>query len=427
MTVQADSPASAGERDAFGRRIIELAARLAQWSETPDGLTCTYLTPAHRAAADDLRELMRAAGMTVEIDGVGNVVGRYAAADPAATKTLIVASHYDTVLNAGSYDGRLGILAGLVAVEHLNRSGRRLPFHLEVIGFAEEEGVRFSAHYIGSSAIAGCFDMRVLQRRDAGGQSVADVMHKAGFDPEAIPSLARRPQDLLGYIEVHIEQGPVLLQEGLPLGIVTSIAGTVRYSVSITGQVGHAGTVPMALRRDAAAAAAEIVLFVERRCAAAPTLVGTVGRLSVPGGAINVIPGRCELSLDIRAADDATRDAATADVLVEIENIARRRKVTIDVKDIQRGSSAPCSQGLQEKFAAALQRASIRPRYLPSGAGHDAVSFSGVTDIGMLFVRCGNGGISHSPLETITAADADVAVRVLLDVLRSFETGGDAR
>src|ERR1700704_143482 len=267
MTVQVDSPASAGERDAFGRRIIELAARLAQWSETPDGLTCTYLTPAHRAAADDLRELMRAAGMTVEIDGVGNVVGRYAAADPAATKTLIVASHYDTVLNAGSYDGRLGILAGLVAVEHLNRSGRRLPFHLEVIGFAEEEGVRFSAHYIGSSAIAGCFDMRVLQRRDAGGQSVADVMHKAGFDPEAIPSLARRPQDLLGYIELHIEQGPVLLQEGLPLGIVTSIAGTIRYGVTINGMAGHAGTVPMALRRDAAAAAAEIVLYVERRCA----------------------------------------------------------------------------------------------------------------------------------------------------------------
>jgi len=422
MTVQANGPAGAGERDAFGRRIIELAARLAQWSETPDGLTCTYLTPAHRAAAADLRELMLAAGMTVEIDGVGNVVGRYAAAD-AAAKTLIVGSHYDTVLNAGSYDGRLGILAGIVAVEELNRSGRRLPFNLDVIGFAEEEGVRFSAHYIGSSAIAGSFDMRVLQRRDAGGQSVADVIHKAGFDPEAIPSLARRPQDLLGYVEVHIEQGPVLLQEGLPLGIVTSIAGTVRYSVTITGQVGHAGTVPMALRRDAAAAAAEIVLFVERRCAAAPTLVGTVGRLSVPGGAINVIPGRCEMSLDIRAADDATRDAAAADVLAEIGDIAGRRKVTIDVKDIQRGPAAPCSPALQEKFTAALQRAGIRPRHLPSGAGHDAVSFSGVTDIGMLFVRCGNGGISHSPLETITAADADVAVRVLLDVLLNFEAG----
>jgi allantoate deiminase/N-carbamoyl-L-amino-acid hydrolase len=324
MAVEGNSAATAGEENAFGRRIIALAHHLAQWSDTPDGLTCTYLTPAHRAVAAELRELMRTAGMTAGIDGVGNVVGRYASDDPGA-KALIVASHYDTVLNAGSYDGRLGILAGLIAVEELSRRGQKLPFHLDVIGFAEEEGVRFSAPYIGSSAIAGRFDMGVLQRRDAGGQSVADVIHKSGFDPEAIPSLARRPQELLGYLEVHIEQGPVLLQEGLPLGVVTSIAGTIRYAVSITGQVGHAGTVPMALRRDAAAAAAEIVLYVERRCAAAPTLVGTVGRLSVPGGAINVIPGRCELSLDIRAADDATRDAAVADVLAEIDRIARRR------------------------------------------------------------------------------------------------------
>jgi beta-ureidopropionase / N-carbamoyl-L-amino-acid hydrolase len=407
-------------QDAFGKRIIDLAARLAQWSESADGLTCTYLTPPHRAVAAELRELMGAAGMTAEIDGVGNVVGRYAAADPAA-KTLIVASHYDTVVNAGSYDGRLGILTGLVAVEELYRSGRRLPFHVDVIGFAEEEGVRFAAHYIGSSAIAGRFDMRLLQHRDASGQSVADVVHKAGFNPEAIPSLARRPQDLLGYLEVHIEQGPVLLQEGLPVGIVTSIAGTARYSVTVVGMAGHAGTVPMALRRDAAAAAAEIVLYVERRCAAAPTLVGTVGRLNVPGGAINVIPGRCDLSLDIRAADNATRDAAVADVLAEIGRIGKRRNVTVEAKEIQLAPAVPCSQPLQAQLAAAVERAGIAPRYLPSGAGHDAVSFSGVTDIAMLFVRCGNGGISHSPRETITAADADLAVRVLLDVLENFE------
>lgn len=415
MVTEAKGAGEAG-KDPHGKRIIELAQRLAQWSESPDGLTCTYLTPMHRAVAAELRDLMRAAGMTAEIDGVGNVVGRYAAADPAA-KALIVASHYDTVINAGNYDGRLGILTGLVAVEELHRSGRRLPFHVDVIGFAEEEGVRFSAHYIGSSAIAGRFDMRLLQYRDAGGQSVADVIHKAGFDPEAVPSLARRPQDLLGYLEVHIEQGPVLLQEGLPVGIVTSIAGTVRYAVTITGMAGHAGTVPMPGRRDAAAAAAEIVLYVERRCAAAPTLVGTVGRLVVPGGAINVIPGRCELSLDIRAADDATRDAAAADVLAEIGRIAKRRNVTIEVKEIQRAPAVPCSPRLQAKLAGAVARAGVRPRHLPSGAGHDAVSFSGVADIAMLFVRCGNGGISHSPLETITAADADVATRILLDVL----------
>jgi hydantoinase/carbamoylase family amidase len=426
MVTEAKSVGSTTGKDALGKRIIELAGRLAQWSDTADGLTCTYLTPAHRKVAAELRDLMSAAGMTAEIDGVGNVVGRYAAADPAA-KTLIIASHYDTVINGGNYDGRLGILTGLVAVEELHRTGRRLPFHVDVIGFAEEEGVRFAAHYIGSGAIAGRFDMQLLQRRDAGGQSVADVIHKAGFDPEAIPSLARRPQDLLGYLEVHIEQGPVLLQEGLPVGIVTSIAGTARYGVTITGMAGHAGTVPMSGRRDAAAAAAEIVLYVERRCATAPTLVGTVGRLNVPGGAINVIPGRCDFSLDIRAADDATRDAAAADVLAEIERIAKRRKVTAEIKEIQRGPAVPCSPPLQAQFAAAVERAGVLPRYLPSGAGHDAVSFSGVTDIAMLFVRCGNGGISHSPLETITAADADIATRILLDVLVNLGIGHDAR
>ncbi len=406
--------------DAFGARIVTLATQLAEWSETPDGLTCTYLTPTHRAVAAQLRDWMEAAGMTARIDGVGNVIGRYAAADPAA-KALIVGSHYDTVLNGGNYDGRLGILTGLVAVEHLNRSGQRLPFHLDVVGFAEEEGVRFSAPYIGSSVIAGRFDRSVLLRRDASGQSVADVIHKAGFDPDNLASLARRPDEMLGYLEVHIEQGPVLLQQDLPVGIVTSIAGTIRYSVTITGTAGHAGTVPMPLRRDAAAAAAEIVLYVEKRCSIAPTLVGTVGRLSVPNGAINVIPGRCELSLDIRAGDDATRDAAVADVLAEIERIAKRRNVTTEIKEIQRGPAVPCSPRIQDKLAAAVERAGIRPFRLPSGAGHDAVMFAGLADVGMLFVRCGNGGISHSPLETITPADAEIAARILIDTIVNFE------
>ena len=405
---------------AFGQRIIDMAARLAEWSDTPDGLSCTYLTPSHRAVAAELQRWMATAGMSVTIDAVGNVIGRYAAADPAA-RALIVGSHYDTVLNAGNYDGRLGILVGLLAFEHLSRTGIKLPFHLDLIGFAEEEGVRFGVPYIGSSAIAGRFDRRVLQRSDATGQSVADLIHKTGFDPDNLGGLARRPEDLLGYLEVHIEQGPVLLQEGLPVGVVTGIAGNIRYAVTITGTAGHAGTVPMTMRRDAAAAAAEIVLFVERRCSAAPTLVGTVGRLSVPHGAINVVPGRCDLSIDIRAGDDATRDAAVSDVLAEIERIGRRRGVKCEVTEVQRGPAVPCSPAMQARFAAAIERAGVNPRYLPSGAGHDAVMFSGLTDVGMLFVRCGNGGISHSPLETIVAADADMATRILVDTIVNFE------
>ena len=393
-----------------------MADALAKLSETPDGLTCTYFSPAHKAAATQLRDVMHAAGLAAEIDAVGNVVGRYAAAD-AAAETLIVGSHYDTVVNAGRYDGRLGILTGIVVAEHLIRAGRRLPFHLDVAGFAEEEGVRFAAPYLGSSAIAGRFDESMLQRRDRSGTSLEAVLREAGTDLATIRKLKRPPQSLRGYLEVHIEQGPVLLEHALPLGVVTSIAGSARFAVTIEGMAGHAGTVPMALRHDAAAAAAEIVLAVEKRCALAPTLVGTVGQLAVPHGAINVIPGRCDLSLDVRAVDDPTRDAAVADILTAVESIAERRGVSAKVVEIARHGAVPCAAPMQTALAQAIGRAGFEAFRLPSGAGHDGEMFAGLTDVGMLFVRCGNGGISHSPRETVTAADADVAARVLLDVL----------
>jgi hydantoinase/carbamoylase family amidase len=404
----------------FGPRILALADQLAKWSEASDNLTCTYLTDAHRAVAAQLRDWMQAAGMTAEIDVLGNVVGRYAAAAPDA-KTLIVASHYDTVRNAGKYDGRFGILAPLVVVEHLNRAGQRLPFHLEVIAFSEEEGVRFGTAYLGSSALTGRFDLRVLELRDASGISVAELIRATGDDPNTIPALARRPKDLLGYLELHIEQGPMLLHENLPVGIVTAIAGGSRFLLTITGASGHAGTTPMTARHDAAAAAAEIVLFVERRCGTAPGLVGTVGRLAVPDGAINVIPGRCELSVDIRADELPKRDAAIADVFAEIERIGKRRGVTIKTTEMQRTPVVPCSPRLQRLLADCITHAGLRPHYLPSGAGHDGILFDGFTDIGMLFVRCGNGGVSHSPLESITADDADISARLLLDVLQKLQ------
>jgi len=407
---------SAAQPGRFGERIIELAHRLAQWSELPEGLMCTYFSPAHKAVAAQLRDWMGAAGLRAGIDAVGNVVGRYPS-DDASAKTLIVGSHYDTVADAGHFDGRLGILTGLVVAEHLHRTGRRLPFHLEVIGFSEEEGVRFAAPYLGSGAIAGRFDDSALVRRDGDDVSLATVLRKEGVDLAAIQALARRPQTLRGYLEVHIEQGPVLLQRGLPVGIVTSISGSARYRVTVSGVAGHSGTVPMSLRRDAAAAAAEVVLAVERRCRAGPNLVGTVGQLTVPHGLINVIPGSCELSLDIRSIDDATRSAATDDIFAAIEEIAGRRKVTASIRELARHRAAPCAPEMQAAWAQAITRAGIEPFYLPSGAGHDAEMFAGVTAMGMLFVRCGNGGVSHSPLETVTADDADIAARILLDVI----------
>jgi beta-ureidopropionase / N-carbamoyl-L-amino-acid hydrolase len=409
------------EPGAFGRRIIELADRLAQWSESPDGLTCTYLSPAHRSVAAEIAALMRSAGLRTEVDAVANVVGRYPARAQSAP-ALILASHYDTVRNAGKYDGRLGVLTALVAAEHLNRVGRKLPFHLDLIAFSEEEGVRFSSSFLGSSAVAGRFDSKLLERCDAGGVSLAAAMRQAGLDPGEIPALGRRRDELAGYLEVHIEQGPVLLDEGLPVGIVGAIAGAVRATITVTGTAGHAGTVPMARRHDAAAAAAELVLYVEKRCAQAPTLVGTVGQLEVPDGAINIVPGRCNLTLDIRAGDDATRDAAVSDIMVEISRIAAQRGVSFECKEVQRTGAVRSSPRLQSVLADAVAAAGVKPRYLPSGAGHDAMMFDGLTDTAMLFVRCGNGGVSHSPREIVTAEDADIAARILLDaVLRLAE------
>ncbi len=359
---------------------------------------------------------MSAAGLNTKIDVVGNVIGRYASTTPSA-KTLIIGSHYDTVTNAGKYDGRLGILTGLVAAEQLIRSRHQLPFHLDVVGFAEEEGVRFSAPYLGSSAMSGRFDPSILQRRDKDGVSLDALLKQEGVELSAINALARPTETLRGYLEIHIEQGPVLLQRHLPVGIVTSIAGVARFRIDITGVAGHAGTVPMPLRHDAAAAAAEIILAVERRCSATETLVGTVGQLTIPQGQINVIPGRCELSLDVRAAEDAIRDAAIADILSTIHDIEQRRGITVNITEIARHAAAPCAASMQSAFAQAVVREGHVPFYLGSGAGHDAEQFSGVTDIGMLFVRCGNGGISHSPLETVSADDVNIAVRVLLDVI----------
>jgi beta-ureidopropionase / N-carbamoyl-L-amino-acid hydrolase len=403
----------------FGPRVLELADHLAQWSETRDSLTCTYLTPAHRRVADELIGLMAAAGMAIEIDAVSNVIARLPSTNPAA-KTVIVGSHYDTVINAGKYDGRLGILVAIVVVDYL-RQCAALPFHVEIIGFSDEEGVRFPVPYIGSSAVAGRFDQTFLERRDANGLRLGDVIRNAGLDPNAIPTLVRSPKTLRAYLEVHIEQGPVLLQHDLPVGVVTAIAGNVRYLVTITGVAGHAGAVPMTMRRDAAAAAAEIVLFVERRCSADPTLRGTVGRLIVPDGATNVIAGLCKLSIDIRSADDQGRDSAAADILTEIDKIAARRGVTVKIAEAMRTPAVPCSQQMVDRLADAIERMGLDVLRLPSGPGHDAVMFDGLTDIGMLFVRCGNGGISHSPLETVTAEDVDIAARVLLDALLHLE------
>jgi allantoate deiminase/N-carbamoyl-L-amino-acid hydrolase len=403
----------------LGAQVMDWCETIGAWSDADTGLTCAYLTPAHRRTAAQIMQWMADAGMEAHIDAVGNVVGRYAAHDPDA-KTLMTGSHYDTVRNGGKYDGRLGILLPIAIVAHLHARGERLPFHLDVVGFAEEEGVRFRSTFLGSSAITGQFDPALLDALDADGIALRDAIRAAGQEPGAIASIARKPEDLLGFVEVHIEQGPVLLERGLPVGVVTAIAGSSRYLVELTGVASHAGTTPMGMRRDAAAAAAEIVLLVEERCSGVPSLVGTVGQLEVPGGSVNVIPGACKLSLDIRAAIDAVRLAAVDDILAGISAICARRGIEEKLWKIVEADAAPCAPRLMDALGAAVERAGV-PRFdLLSGAGHDAMQMAQITEVAMLFTRCGNGGISHNPLETMTADDAELAGQVLLDFLRSY-------
>jgi N-carbamoyl-L-amino-acid hydrolase len=403
---------------ALGNRVFDWADTLAMHSDPGYAergqLTVTYLSDAHRAVAGQLQAWMRdECGFDdVSIDAVGNVVAVYHGADRGARR-LLTGSHYDTVRNAGRYDGRLGILVPMAAVRELARSGRRLPFGIELVAFAEEEGQRYAATFLGSSALIGQFDSRWLDQRDADGVTMREAMRLAALPQEDIARLRRDPATYLGFVEVHIEQGPVLTDADLPLGFVTSINGCVRYMAEIAGIASHAGTTPMRQRHDAAAAAAEIVLEVERRASQAPGVVGTVGMLDVPNGSINVVPGRCLFSLDVRASSDAERDACLHEILGQIEQIAERRGVQASLRETLRAAAAPCDDRWRALWEAAVADLGVPILRLPSGAGHDAMKLHEVMAQAMLFVRGQNGGISHNPLESITSDDADLAVHAM--------------
>ncbi len=402
-----------------GDRILLRCEALARCSEQADGLTRVYLSAEQREANALALAWMREAGMTACLDAVGNVVGRYEGERPGVP-CLMLGSHLDTVRDAGKYDGMLGVVAGIECVACLDAGRRRLPFAVEVVGFADEEGVRFNATLLGSRAVAGTFDPTTLDRVDAGGKTMREAMRDFGLDPAAIASAARRRDDILAYAELHIEQGPVLEDEGLALGVVTAINGGNRFAIELTGMAGHAGTVPMHLRRDSLAAAAEFVLAVERICGVAPELVGTVGKIEALPGAINVIPGRTRMSLDVRAPTDAQRERAVAAIRSAFAGIAERRRIDFDMKQVWDASTSACAPWLQQQFAAAIEGEGLPVRHLPSGAGHDGMAMIAIADIGMLFVRC-KGGISHNPAEAISRDDAEVGARALLRFIQNFQ------
>ncbi len=324
--------------------------------------------------------------------------------------------------NGGKYDGNLGILLGIACVAELDRRGERLPVAIEVAAFADEEGARFQTGLLSSRAMVHGLDPKLLERRDADGITLADAMRAAGLDPARAGEARIDPSTLAAYLEVHIEQGPVLLAEGHALGVVTSIAAGARHAMTVTGEAGHAGTVPMPMRHDALAAAAEMVLAIERRCSAGGSLVGTVGLLEVKDGTGNVIPGQVRFMVDIRAADGDMLAAAQSDVFAELDAIARRRGVRLEGDRTHHVRAVPCTPWIQDAVARAIERATGRSpaRRLASGAGHDAMILAEVAPVGMMFVRCGAGGVSHNPAETVSAEDAGLALSALVELVRAF-------
>ncbi|WP_029528319.1 2-oxo-4-hydroxy-4-carboxy-5-ureidoimidazoline decarboxylase [Polaromonas glacialis] len=384
-------------------------------------LTVTYLTDAHRACAQRLSHWMREeCGFDeVSIDAVGNVVGIYHGSDPQATR-LLTGSHYDTVRNGGKYDGRLGIFVPMACVRELHRQGWRLPFGFEVVGFAEEEGQRYKATFLGSGALTGHFDAAWLDQQDTDGITMREAINHAGLCIDDIPKLQRDPARYLGFVEVHIEQGPVLNEVDLPLGIVTSINGSVRFVGEIIGMASHAGTTPMDRRRDAATAAAELALYVEKRGSSVPHLVSTVGMLEVPNGSINVVPGRCTFSLDIRATTNEVRDACAADTRSALQAICERRGVHYKLEETMRAAAAPSAPKWQQRWERAVETLGLPVFRMPSGAGHDAMKLHEIMPQAMLFVRGLNAGISHNPLESITSDDADLCVRAFQNLLNQL-------
>ncbi|WP_240914136.1 allantoate amidohydrolase [Microbulbifer sp. SH-1] len=391
-------------------RLLQRCELLASITAIEGGICRTYLTEEHRRCNRQVMQWMREAGMETHTDAAGNCWGHYAGSDMDG-QTLLLGSHLDTVPGAGRYDGILGVLAAIEVVARFHRRGRRFPFHIDVVGFADEEGSRFGATLLGSRAVAGQWDSALLALCDAEGVSMAEAFIEFGLDPAKVATASRAGARLLGYWELHIEQGPVLEELDLPLGVVSAIAGARRCLFTLQGSAGHAGTVPMTMRRDAllaAAGAVQLVDAVARRCG----VVATVGNIEVWPGVVNVIPGCCEFTLDIRSGEDQIRDRALAEIIDGIDALCDRSQVAVTYREIHSAAAVACAARLREAGSRALARCGLQDFSLPSGAGHDAMAMAAITDVGMLFLRCA-GGVSHHPEESVDAADVALALDVL--------------
>ena len=414
-----------GFHPSLGHQVWDWQEALAQHSDAgykeKGQLTVTYLTEAHLACCASIQNTMKSAGFDeVFVDAVGNVVGRYHPREIGA-KFLLTGSHYDTVRNGGKHDGRLGIFVPIACVQQLAQQQKRLTVGIEVVAFAEEEGQRYKATFLGSGALLGQFNSDWLHQLDANGISMQDAMKSAGLNVKEIPGIKRNPEDYAGFVEVHIEQGPVLNEMNLPLGVVTSINGSVRYLCEMVGVACHAGTTPMHRRRDAVSAVAELALFMEQRAAADGDSVATIGQLQVPNGSINVVPGRCVFSLDMRAPNDAQRDALECDVLQAMQSICERRGLVCQTERTLCVPAAPSAIEWQHRWESALHDLGVPVFTMPSGAGHDAMKLHEIMPQAMLFVRGENSGISHNPLESTTSDDMQLCIDAFTHLLTQLD------
>lgn len=400
--------------------ILLQCEQLATLTQTPGKVDRRYLTPEHKQCNALVAQWMQQAGLQTEQDQAGNICGVLPGSVPGAG-TFLIGSHLDTVPDAGKYDGILGVLLPIAALKLLNTKQERFPFDIKIIGFADEEGSRFGTTLLGSRAIAGSWNPQWFGLKDSDGIPLEEALRTFGCDPAQIESCSHAQEKLLGYLEVHIEQGPVLEAAGLPLGIVSSIAGARRFLINIDGQAGHAGTVPMALRSDALVATAKAILLIEQ-AALKHGVVATVGRINCTPGAANVIPGYCQISLDIRSGDDALRDVALEDILTGLRALDGNG-IKLVWKEIHSARAVPCKDWIQDLLQVVIEELDLQPLRLLSGAGHDAMCIADICDAGMLFVRC-EGGISHNPAEAITQDDTAITVdafcRVLLQLKQRF-------
>lgn len=402
----------------LGHDILQRLDEAAICSQPGPGVTRTFCSDEHRQVLPLIEKWMQAAGLTTERDAAGNLVGRCPQAR-AGEPTLIIGSHQDTVTNGGKYDGMLGVVLPLAALEAMREAGDDLPYGIEVVAFGDEEGTRFQSTLVGSRALAGTFSDEMLHAEDADGVSMAQALKAFGGDPYQIPALARDSERTLGFFEVHIEQGPILENKNLAVAAVTALTGIERHRLWVTGKAGHAGTTPMEVRQDALVAAAQMVVVVDKHLQATPDLVGVIGKLEVRPNAVNVIPATVEMTFELRSPHDDLRRRGREEIFRRLHDIAGEASLTLDIEQTYEAQSVACADWMIEGIKAAMQRRGITPYSMYSGAGHDGLAMHALTDIGMLFVRC-RDGLSHHPDESITAEDAETAAEVLIEFLKGF-------